>query len=346
MGRTPPPGRLPPPFHLTELTKMNIILVLIDSLNRHALQAYAPTPFETPNLTAFAERACRFDNHFIGSMPCMPARREIFTGRHEMLWRPWGPLEPFDQRLPRLLEDRGYSTAIVTDHYHYWEENSNGYLQCFQSSECIRGHEIDYWKPLVPRKDMPAWAENIEKYRPGYGHRYFSNVADFRGTDDYFPARVFGGACNWLKTRRDERPFFLQVESFDVHEPFDVPEPYASMYGDGAARDRFDLWPPYQDAARQAEFMAQASPEELEFIRAQYGGKVSQLDHWFGKLTKTMDELGLWENTAVIVTADHGHDLGERGNFGKQYPHFDSHANIPLMIWHPEMPGRASRSVV
>ena len=96
---------------------MNIILVLIDSLNRGDLAAYTPSECATPNLEAFAKKAWRFDNHFVGSLPCMPARREIYAGIREFLWRPWGPLELFDVRLPRLLEDRGYATAIVTDHY-------------------------------------------------------------------------------------------------------------------------------------------------------------------------------------------------------------------------------------
>ena len=107
---------------------MNVILVLIDSLNRHHLSAYETSPVSTPNLDRLFEKAWRFDNHFVGSLPCMPARREIFAGRKDFLWRPWGPLEPFDDRLPRLLEQRGYSTAIVTDHYHYWEEEANGYM--------------------------------------------------------------------------------------------------------------------------------------------------------------------------------------------------------------------------
>jgi hypothetical protein len=57
----------------TEELRMNIILVLIDSLNRHALSAYGSSPIATPNLDAFARRAWRFDNHFVGSLPCMPA---------------------------------------------------------------------------------------------------------------------------------------------------------------------------------------------------------------------------------------------------------------------------------
>ncbi|MEF2072678.1 sulfatase [Consotaella aegiceratis] len=318
---------------------MNIILVLIDSVNRNDLEPYGGTAFKTPNLAAFAERALRFDNHFVGSLPCMPARREIFSGFREVLWRPWGPLEPFDHRLPKMLRELGYGTAIVTDHYHYWEEAANGYIQSFESSELIRGHELDFWKPQLPDADLPQWVQLIERYRPGLGRRYYSNVADFDDERDFFPAKVMSAACEWLGENRDGRPFFLQVESFDVHEPFDAPEPYASMYGNGDDRDRFDLWPPYQDAARQAEFMAATSDEELAFIRSQYGAKLTMVDHWLGELMKTLDRENLWDDTAVIVTTDHGHDLGERGNFGKQYPHFDSHANIPLLVWDPRHPG-------
>ena len=146
---------------------MNIILVLIDSMNRNALSAYGGTEIATPNLETFADRAWRFDNHFVGSLPCMPARREIFSGMMNMQWRPWGPLEPFDLRLPKLLEREGYSTAIVTDHYHYWEESANGYIQGFQSAELVRGHELDFWKPLMPKTDLPKWVQNIDKWRPG-----------------------------------------------------------------------------------------------------------------------------------------------------------------------------------
>jgi arylsulfatase A-like enzyme len=318
---------------------VNIILVLIDSLNRHALSAYAPSTVATPNLDAFARRAWRFDQHFVGSLPCMPARREIYAGVREMMWRPWGPLEPFDARLPWLLGAAGYRTAIVTDHYHYWEEASNGYVQSFQSAELVRGHEHDYWQPPIPADaPIPAWVERVERWRPGAGRRYYANVKDFAGEEDYFPAKVFSGAARWLRKHAGGAPFFLQVESFDVHEPFDIPEPYASMYADGALRDRFDIWPPYQDTEQLASFMAQASAEELAFIRSQYAGKLTMVDRWFGALIAALDELDLWKDTAVIVTTDHGHDLGERGTFGKQYPHYDSHANIPLLIWHPAYP--------
>ena len=318
---------------------MNIILVLIDSLNKSALSAYGETEVATPNITAFAEKAWRFDNHFVGSLPCMPARREIFAGFQEMVWRPWGPLEAFDARLPRLLEQQGYATAIVTDHYHYWEEAANGYIQSFQGAELIRGHEIDFWKAWLPEDELPQWVQNVEQWRPGFGRRYYSNVADFTDETDFFPAKVMTGASHWLRSRPSSRPFFLQVESFDVHEPFDAPEPYASLYGNPADRDRFTLWPPYQDAEQLAAFMEGTSPEELAFIRSQYNAKVTMVDRWFGDLMSTLEQEALWDDTVVVVTTDHGHDLGQRNAFGKQFPHFDSHANIPLFIWHPALVG-------
>jgi len=312
---------------------VNILFVLVDSLNRGDLPAYGGADVQTPNIDRLAARAWRFDNHYVGSLPCMPARREIFAGFKELMWRPWGSLEPFDARLPRIVAAAGHATAIVTDHYHYWEEPANGYLQSFEQTELVRGHEWDAWRgPLGDEEPVPEWVEQIERWRPGGGRRYYANVRDFAGEEDFFPARVFRAAAGRLATART--PFFLQVESFDVHEPFHVPEPYRSRFGDPSDDDRFSLWPPYQDPDALARYMAQASPEELTFVRARYLAKVAMVDRWLGELLDVID----WDDTAVILTTDHGHDLGARGVFGKQYPHWDSHARIPLFLWHPAYP--------
>jgi arylsulfatase A-like enzyme len=84
------------------------------------------------------------------------------------------------------------------------------------------------------------------------GRRYYANVKDFKSEEDFFPAKVMEGAASWLEENARQKPFFLQVESFDVHEPFHVPEPYASMYDDGKGGERFTLWPPYQDTEQLA----------------------------------------------------------------------------------------------
>jgi len=321
---------------------MNVLFVLVDSLNRADVPAYGGTSVAMPNLDRLVRRGFTFDNHFVGSLPCMPARREIFAGFKELLWRPWGGLEPDDARLPRLVEAAGYRTVIVTDHYHYWEESANGYLQSFQQMELVRGHEWDNWRgPVAGDEPLPDWVERIERWRPGAGRRYYANVRDFHGEEDFFPARVFRAAAARLEELR--APFLLHVESFDVHEPFHVPEPYRSQFGVAADDDRFTLWPPYQDPDALAAFMAQTTPEELRFIRARYLAKVAMVDRWLGVLFDVLDDRGLWDETVVVLTTDHGHDLGGRGVFGKQYPHWDSHANIPLFMWHPSFPGNGGR---
>lgn len=322
---------------------MNVILILVDSLNRDCLSIYNPdTVCRTPNMSALADRSFVFDNHFIASLPCMPARREIFSGRKEFLWRPWGSLEVFDPRLPKIVGAAGHNTAIVTDHYHYWEEEANGYIQGFRSLEFIRGHEVDSWKVPGTEPD-PKWVRKVAEYRAAeHIRQYAANVKDFEGEEDFFPAKVFSAAGDWLEENAAKGPFFLQVESFDVHEPFDVPEPYASMYTDGH-KDDFNIWPPYQIYKDLDAFMAQTTPEELAFLRAQYMGKATMVDTWLGRFLRKLDDLSLWDDTVVIFTTDHGHDLGERGVFGKQYPHYDSHANIPMIVWHPHHAGGGRR---
>lgn len=324
---------------------MNIILILVDSLNKSCLRAYnAATPCRTPAFDAFAQKSFVFDNHFVGSLPCMPARRELFAGRKEFMWRPWGPLEVFDPRLPRIVQAAGHNTGIVTDHYHYWEEQANGYVQGFSSTLLIRGHETDFWKLPEPEGPVPAWVEKIAEFRAAeHIWQYYCNVKDFKSEEDYFAAKVFSGAGDWLDANAHKGSFFLQVEAFDVHEPFDVPEPYASMYTDGGSKDEFNIWPPYQIYKDLDAFMAQTTPAELAFLKAQYMGKTSMVDRWLGVLMAKLDALNLWQDTMVILTTDHGHDLGERGAFGKQFPHYDSHANIPLMVWHPAKRGDGQR---
>jgi len=323
---------------------MNVILILLDSLNRHYLPCYGNDWVKAPNITKVAERGTVFDNHFIGSSPCMPARREIFTGRREFLWRGWGPPEPFDVHLVDELKKAGVYTAMITDHYHYWDQmNGYGYTQPFDFLDMIRGHEYDSWgRMLNENETLPVWVQAIAKYRGlEDAKRYYQNVADFKEEEDFYVARVMNSAARWLEQNGEKSRFFLVIESFDPHEPWYVPEPYRSMYG--PYREDFTCWPPYQKAEQVKRFFEEASEEELEFIRHQYAGNITMVDHHLGKVLDVLDRKGLWNNTIVILTTDHGHEMGERHCYGKFYPHWNTHANIPLIIWDPRYPGRGRR---
>jgi len=258
-------------------------MILIDSLNRRCLGPYGNHFVKTPNLDKFSSHSVIFDNHFAGSLPCMPARRELMTGRKEFFWRGWGPLEPFDKPIAVEARRLGATTAIVTDHYHYWEYPAHGYLEHFNSVKMIRGQEIDMWN-TDPLDTLPRWARAMVKDRPDWGKIYYNNVKDYRGEEDFFSPRTLSEAADWLEKNHNHEKFFLWTECFDVHEPFHVPEPYRSMYTDNVSED-YNVWPPYQDGyyGHTQSYWDKVTNDELEFVRAQYYGKVTMTDKWLGK---------------------------------------------------------------
>tara|TARA_Y100001934_G_C11921427_1_gene571400 strand:+ start:121 stop:546 length:426 start_codon:yes stop_codon:yes gene_type:complete len=135
-------------------------MVMFDSLNRHMLPPYGCDWIHAPNFERLAQRAITFNRSYVGSMPCMPARRELHTGRYNFLHRSWGPLEPFDDSAPAILKDQGIYSHLITDHFHYWEDGAGAtYHNRYSSAELVRGQEGDLWKarvdalvpPVVPR---------------------------------------------------------------------------------------------------------------------------------------------------------------------------------------------------
>jgi hypothetical protein len=130
----------------------------------------------------------------------------------------------------------------------------------------------------------------------------------------------------------------LFVDEFDPHEPFDTPEQYASMY-DGGWEGPHLIWPPYMRGAVENGVL---TPDQARQIRAQYGAKLTMIDTWFGRVLDALDRTGLWDTTAVFVTTDHGHNLGEKDIWGKpQVPLYETLGRIPLLVaWPGVEPGR------
>ena len=131
----------------------NVVVVLLDSLNRHMLGCYGGTEFETPNLDRFADRATRFDNHVAGSLPCMPARHDILCGAIDFLWKPWGSVELWEHPITWHLRQQHVTTMLVSDHPHLFETGGENYHTDFFSWEYLRGHENDPWKSYLD----PTW---------------------------------------------------------------------------------------------------------------------------------------------------------------------------------------------
>jgi hypothetical protein len=144
--------------------------------------------------------------------------------------------------------------------------------------------------------------------------------------------------------------WLLFVDEFDPHEPFDTPEPWQGMYEDAPWDGERMIWPPYVVGGVSGGHLSEA---EARHLRANYGAKLTMIDHWFGRIARAVRRHGLWADTAVIVCTDHGHYLGEerttgQGNrvdiWGKpMVPQFEPLGHIPLMIHWPGVEGGGVR---
>lgn len=313
---------------------MKAIMLMFDSLNKQLLSAYGSDRAITPNFQRLRERTVRFDNFFVGSMPCMPARRELHTGRYNFLHRGWSPLEPFDDSVPEILKKNGIHSHLVTDHKHYWRDGGATYHSRYSTFEFVRGQEGDAWKGVV---DKPQYRyesgepNEIKQRRIASRVQHQINVQFMQNEEDHHLARTIGKGLEFLETNHASDNWFLQLECFDPHEPFFVPEKYLKMYGIDDP-SQFDGWPPY--------YFVTETDERKSLIQKYYMALLTMVDAYVGKVLDYMDRYDLWQDTLLIVNTDHGFLLGEHEWWGKNImPLYNEVANIPCFIWHPRCGG-------
>lgn len=303
---------------------MRTIMILHDTLRRDMLSCYNPdTDVKTPNMDALAADSIVFDKHFTGSMPCMPARRDIMCGRLNFLDRSWGPIEIFDETLPKTLSNKGIRSHMITDHAHYFRIGGENYCQQFSTYEFFRGQESDPWVSLIDDPKMP------KDFFGEVKRQYECNRTKLKGEADYPSVKCFKAAMDWIDANQDSDDFFLMVETFDPHEPFDVPREYLDLYHDDYDGPHFDL-PKYHKIDEETE-------EAMEHLKHRYKALITMTDKNLGLFIDKLKAAGMYEDTMIILTTDHGYCLGEREFIGKNYmPYYNELSNIPLIIHLPK----------
>ncbi len=188
--------------------------------------------------------------------------------------------------LPEVLSRAGYTTMGIVD-TPFFIRNGFGYDRGFDDFVWVRGQGDDT--------------------RP---HERSDARSTWRSEEDRLVARTMTEAERWLERHHDER-FFLYVDTWDPHEPWDAPDYYTSKYREGYAGEEihYPCYGKYEDAGLSAD--------DVDLAHAGYCGEVSMVDFWIGRLLAKLDALGLRENTLVFFTSDHGFYFGEHDYFGK-----------------------------
>ena len=340
-------------------SRMNVVVVIIDSLRKDHVGAYGTDWIQTPNMDRLAGESLVFDRALPESIPTINARRAIHTGTRSWPFKDWvvpkgedirlqgwQPIPEGQTTLAQVLKENGYRSMMVTDTMHQFKPSYNMH-EGFDAFDFIRGQTTDNYQPnwtyppdrverALLEGNVPAMRAQMQQY---WANMAGANLPPRESEEDYMSPRVFSRASEYLRlASAGGGPFFMVVDSYDPHEPWDSPEEYVKMYDDGP----YNLKEPYSVIYGPSGYLAE---RELARMKARYAGEVTMVDRWLGRFMDTMRELSLFENTLLILLSDHGVAHGEHGFTGKpSYVLWPEITDVPFFVRHPggKMAGQRS----
>ncbi len=292
---------------------------------------FTGVPFcQTPNIDNFAKDCIIFENIYPCGLPTMPVRYELMTGQFSLPFRGWMPLTSEDVSIAEILCREGYICGLIADTYHFRAPGMN-YHRGFHSYQWVRGQEFDPWISSSPRRDINNYVN--EHYTPEWRSRvgqFLANTDDFSEEKHWFSAQVMERAVDWLKKNREHKHIFLWIDSFDPHEPWDPPKGFDTYTDPNYKGPRLIM--PMGGWAN-----GWAAPEQVRFIRGLYAGEAAFVDHCLGWLFNALRDLGYYEDSLIILTADHGHPLADHGKFLKGTDRMYSELlKVPFLVRLPD----------
>jgi len=347
----------------------NIALITLDQFRADCLGAAGHPMVSTPNLDRLASEGVRFTHHFSNCAPCAPGRASLLTGLWQMNHRVTSngaPLGDDLPMLPRLLRELGYDPTLFgyTDtaldpstlepddpRNDNWEEAMSGFTVGVMVDE-----GIESWTDWLAELGYEVPEQRTEIYEPAKvevpenrGATWAPSIYAAEHTESAF---VTDRALEWLTdaVTRPE-PWCAHLSYLRPHPPYLAPHPYNEMFDPAEVPDP-TRHPTAAEEAGTHPFLAGAltvvpSPEaelDQQQLQATYFGMIAEVDAALGRFLDGLDALGQRENTIVVVTSDHGEQLGDHWLIEK-LGFFDQSYRIPLIIRWPQMAGDPGRSV-
>lgn len=312
MGFGLPPARNP------EVKR--IILVTSDALRTDVLEPYGGEEIETPHLAAFAEESVVFDEAISAASWTLPAFAGIFSGFAPgvfdsigVYWRMPETVESMAER----LQKQGYFTGAI---------GTNPLLRPRHGLD--QGFRTYDFFPR-PRKPRTLGARVVDGMAPAL-------YQTGRNSEELKDLTV-----DWIERNRD-RDFFLWLHFWDPHTPLGPPPPYRPE-GDAPG----SVVEPWARDMEVKKGLYDPRPAERDWLWKLYLGEVRYVDAMFGRLMDRLKELGLYEDSLIIFSSDHGEEFWDHGDFGHGQSLFHELIRVPLMIRMPggTRSGRVGRPV-
>ncbi len=317
----------------------NILLVMADQLTALALPCYGHPVVKAPNIGHLAGRGVVFENAYCNSPLCAPSRFSMMSGRLPSRIGAYDNACEFPASVPTLahgLRALGYRTCLAGKMHFVGPDQLHG----FEERVTTDIYPADFaWTPNwdQPEERIDWWYHNMSSVKEA-GVAEATNQLDYDDEVSFFAQRQLRD----LAREEDGRPFFLCVSFTHPHDPYVIRQDYWDRY-EGVAIDlpRVPALPAevldaHSRRLQHVSAMSEVTITEDDVLRARraYYGAVSYVDDWVGTLVRTLDDLRLADDTIVVVAADHGDMLGERGLWYKM-AFFEWALRIPLIVKAP-----------
>lgn len=321
----------------------NILFILLDQLRYDTLGFMNTFPVQTPNIDALARSGTVFDNAYCTNPVCVPARASIMTGRYSYDHGVYYNDQNWSDRLPTFadhLSKNGYYTTLVGKTHFFPPRKTAGFQKIVVQAD---------YKAYLAKRGMTKKPGGGKTKDRDYLNRAYPIEPTTVSLQDYMPNYLTRRALHELELVSQRRecgedgnePFVMKLSYLKPHSPCDQPEPFFSMYQPEA------LPPPVRDEREIDHFnthlrdyyqiWSQLDESRALKHRAQYFGSVSLVDMLIGEVIQKLKDLNLFDNTLIILTADHGdmlcdHYFQQKGLF------FEPSVKVPLIFSGPGIP--------
>lgn len=303
---------------------------MLDSLRPDFVGCYRRNDVRTPNMDRLAGEGVFFKNAYAEAPTTIPARTALLCGIYTHTNRPWMPLLPDDPHIAEWLLAKGFRTAVFGDGPFSWGVPGHNIHRGFEVCKSYYGKcskppvEYEAYKPDMRGIDFPEGCSAYDIYLQEISMRSKKLSMDLTGQTSL--ENITDGGLDFIEKHRDEN-FFLWLDYFEIHEPWDTPAEFTSIYGTDP-KGRFVPMPPHS--------WKDATPGDMRNLMAHYKGCITQNDFQIGRILRKLDELAMADKTIVAVISDHGEPFGEHGTFRKfNCPVYDELSKIVCVMRGP-----------
>ena len=322
----------------------NILFITLDEFRAECLSAASHPVVQTPALDALCAESVRFARHYGQASPCAPGRAALYTGTYQMNNRVVMNGSPLDARFDNIaLAARrdGYDPVL----FGYTDQAIDPRTVAADDPRLLTYEGVlpGFRCELDLTRGREAWADwvRVQGYDMPVDPEEGLATESERPADLGISAFLTNQFLEWLPGK--DEPWFVHLSHLRPHPPFAAAGEWATAY-ERASVDLpnapgSDLHPLHEFLLSISYFAAPEDEVGLREMRAQYYGMISDVDHQLGRVWNALRESGQWDNTIVIVTADHGEQLGDHGMVQKM-GWFEESFHIPLIVRDP----RSSRT--